>query len=187
MDFDKVIKKRTSIRNYSSKKPKYDKIIDAIEAANLAPSPGNLSFLYYIFVEDPEKIKKIADACQQDFIKDAKIIIAVCSKPAKVKAMYDKRAEKYIKHHAGAAIENFLLKITEMKLASCWVGAFSETTIKNILKVEEGINIEAVLPIAYPAKADKTTPVPKRHLGRIIWFEKWGNKYQKAPRRIGIH
>ena len=185
MDFEKVLRKRASIKNYSPKKVKYDKIIDAIEAAHLAPSPGNLSFLYYILVEDPEKINKIADACQQDFIKDANVIIAVCSNPSKVEAMYDKRADKYIKQHAGAAIENFLLKITDMGLASCWVGAFSETTVKNILKVEKGINVEAVLPIAYPSKTDKTTQKPKRHLGRVVWFERWGNKYQKRNKQVG--
>ena len=42
MDLDKTIKKRTSIKNYSDKKPKDDKIINAIEAASLAPSPGPL-------------------------------------------------------------------------------------------------------------------------------------------------
>ena len=185
MDFNKVIKKRASIRKYSDKKPKYDKIIDAIEAAHSAPSPGNISFLYYILVEDQEKINKIADACQQDFIKDAKVLVVVCSEPTKVKALYDKRAEKYTKQHAGAAIENFLLKITEMKLASCWVGAFSETTVKNVLHVPKDISVEAVLPIAYQAKSDKTTQAPKRHLGRVVWFERWGNKYQKRNKRVG--
>ena len=43
-----------------------------------------------------------------------------------------------------------------MKLASCWVGAFSETTLKHLLKIPAGINIEVVLPIAYAAKSAKT-------------------------------
>src|SRR3989344_5357991 len=104
MDFDKVIKKRASIKDYSDKEVKYDKIIDAIESANLAPSPGNISIIRYIIVEDKETINKIADACQQDFIKDAPVIVVVCSDLQRVKLMYDKRAEKYTKQHVGAAI-----------------------------------------------------------------------------------
>ena len=185
MDFDKLIKKRASIRNYSPKKVKYDKIIDAIEAANLSPSPGNLPILKYIIIQDQKKINKIADACQQKFIKTAKVIVAICSDSKKVELMYDKRSEKYIKQHAGAAIENFLLKITEMKLASCWVGAFSEKTVKDALSIPDEIYVEAVLPIAYQMKTDKTTQKPKPDLGNIVYFDKWKNKYQKPVKKIG--
>jgi len=187
MDFNKVIKQRASIRNYLEKKIKYDKIIDAIEAANLAPSPGNLSILKFIIVEDKETIEKIAEACQQQFIKKAPVLIVVCSNPKNVERMYDIRTDKYVKQHAGAAIENFLLKITDMKLASCWIGAFSDETLKDILKIPEEINIEAVLPIAYPLKTDKTKQKPKPNLGNVIFFEEWKNKYKKPIRRIGSH
>ena len=61
MDFDKVIRKRASIRNYSDKKVKYDKVIDAIEVANLAPSPGNIPLINYIIVEEREIINKLAE------------------------------------------------------------------------------------------------------------------------------
>lgn len=187
MDFDKVIKKRASIRDYSDKEVKYDKIIDAIEAANLAPSPDNIPILRYVLVEDKETINSLGDACQQDFIKDAPALVVVCSESEKTKLMFDKRADKYIKQHAGAAIENFLLKVTEMKLASCWVGAFSEVTVRNIVHVPENIDIEAILPIAYQTKADKTVQKPKIELGRIVYFESYGNKYKKQPKKTGTH
>jgi len=187
MDFNKVIKKRASIRDYSDKEVKYDKIIDAIEAANLAPSPGNIPIIRYIVVEDKETINNLADACQQDFVKDAKILVVICSNPKKVKSMYDERADKYVKQHAGAVIENFLLKITEMKLASCWIGAFSEVTVKNILGVPEDVDIEAILPIAYQTKADKTIQKPKTELGVLVYFDKYGNKYKKPVTKIFPH
>ena len=178
MNLDKAIKTRASIKNYSDKKPSENKILDAIEAANLAPSPGNLNILKFIIIEDLEKIDKIAQACQQPFIKKALIVIAVCSDSKKINIMYDKRADKYIKQYAGAAIENFLLKITDMKLASCWVGAFSETTIKNILKIPDNIDVQAILPIAYKHKTDKTKQKPKTNLGNILYFEEYNNKYK---------
>ena len=187
MDFNTVIKNRASIRNYSQKKPKYDKIIDAIEAANLAPSPGNLPILKFIIIEDEETIEKIAQACQQSFIKKAQVLVVICSDSKNIGRMYEKRADKYIKHHAGAAIENFLLKITDMKLASCWVGAFSDTTIKNALKIPDNIQVEAVLPIAYPSKTDKTKQKSKPNLGNIVFFDVWNNKYKKPIRKTGTH
>ncbi len=187
MDFDKTIKKRSSIRDYYNKKVKIDKVIDAIEAANLAPSPGNIPILKYIIIENKETINQIAQACQQDFVANACFLVVVCSDKKKVEIMYDIRAEKYTKHHAGAAVENFLLKITEMKLASCWVGAFSDTTIKNILKIPEDIDVEAVLPVAYPSKIKKQEQKSKTSLNNIIYFEKYKNKFQKPERRISHH
>jgi len=187
MDLDKVLKQRASIRDYSDKKVKYDKIIDAIEAANLAPSPGNLSILKFLIVEDDEKIQKIAQACQQQFIKKASVVVVVCSDKGNVERMYDARADKYIKQHAGAAIENFLLKITDMGLASCWVGAFSESAIKNSLKIPDEIQVEAVLPIAYESKEKTNKQKPKPNLGNIVYFNEWKNKYKKPVRKIGTH
>lgn len=187
MNLDKALKTRASIRNYSNKSVKYDKIIDAIEAANLAPSPGNLSILKFLIIEDKEKINKIAQACQQQFIKKAPVVIVVCSDSKKIDIMYDKKADKYIKQHTGAAIENFLLKITDMKLACCWIGAFSEITIKNTFKIPENIDVQAILPIACSHKTDKTKQKSKSNLGNIIFFEEYGNKYKKKPRMIGAH
>lgn len=185
MDFDKVIKTRASIRNYSNKEVKYDKIIDAVESASLAPSPGNLQILKFIIIEDKETIEKMSRACQQEFISSAPVVIVVCSDSKNVERMYDKRAERYIKQTAGASIENFLLKITDMKLASCWIGAFSDITIKNLLKIPDNIEIEAVLPIAYPLHKAKQKPKP--NLGNMVYFDEYGNKYQKKPRITGTH
>ena len=47
MDFDKVVKKRASVRKFSSKKPKPEKITELIKTANLAPAPGNLNILMF--------------------------------------------------------------------------------------------------------------------------------------------
>jgi len=187
MNLDKTLKTRASIRNYSDKKPSENKILDAIKAANLAPSPNNLQILKFLIIEDSEKINKIAQACQQPFIKKAQVLVVVCSNSKKVDIMFDKRADKYIKQHAGASIENFLLKITDMGLASCWVGAFSEITIKNILKIPDNIKVQAILPIAYRHKIDKTKQKSKTDLGNIIYFEEWDNKNKKEVRKIGGH
>jgi nitroreductase len=185
MNLDNLLKQRASIRTYSSKKPTEEQVISIIEAANLAPSPGNLPILTYTIVEGPEKINKIAQACQQEFIKSAQILIIICSNPKNVEIMYDKRASKYVKQQTGAAIENMLLKITELGLASCWVGAFSDITIKNALKIPDEIEVEAVLPIAYPLKTDKTEQKLKPVLETRVFFETYKNKEKVPIKKIG--
>lgn len=184
MDFETLAKKRASIRRYSDKKPKIETLIKIIEIANTAPSPGNLPILKYILVQDKEKIKKISEACTQDFIADSPYLIVLCSESKDTEIMYDKRAKKYIKHHVGAAIENMLLYITELGLASCWIGAYSEMMIKNILKIPENIEIEAIIPVAYQLKIDKTTQKKKPPISKRIFFEEWGNQFSKPIKRF---
>jgi len=183
MEFNKLVKKRASIRRYSSKKPKITDIIKAIETSNLAPSPGNLSILRYLIIENHETIEKIAQACQQEFIKQAQFVVVVCSDSKKAEIMYDKRAKKYTKHHTGTAIENFLLKIADMDLASCWVGAFSETTIKTALKIPDRIDVEVVLPVGYQLITDKTKQRHKHSLNGKVFFEVYNNQFQKPIRK----
>jgi len=183
MNLNSAIKKRASIRDYSLKEVKYDKIIDILEAGNLAPSPGNLSLISFIIIDDPEIIYEISQACQQNFIAQAQIVIAVISDSKSAKKLYYERAEKYVRQHSGAVIENMLLKITDVGLASSWVGAFSEITLKRILKIpdDENLIIEAILPLGYPSNIKTTKQKPKIHLGRVVFFEEWKNQYKKSP------
>jgi len=183
MELQKVLEKRASIRRFSPKKVKGEEIIKAIEAANLAPSPGNVQILKYIVVQDEELKEEIAESCCQDFIKTAPAIVVVCSDPTQVKRLYDIRAEKYIKHHVGAAVENFLLKITDLGLASCWVGAFANN-LKNILKIPDNIKIEVVLPVGYEAVGAHTPQKRKYSLNRRVFFEKWKTKQGRSFERV---
>jgi nitroreductase len=180
MNLDKAIKKRASIKKYSEKRVKIEKILEAIGAANHAPAPGNLAALRYIIVQDQETKDQIAEACRQEFVKNAPYIIVICSDPKKIKIMYDVRADTYIKQHAGAAIENFLLKITDLGLASCWVGAFSELILRDRLKIPENIRIEAILPVGYQETLDKTKQKEKPSLFNRLYFDQYKQKLPKS-------
>ncbi|MDD5192979.1 MAG: nitroreductase family protein [Candidatus Nanoarchaeia archaeon] len=177
MEFNEVIKKRASVRNYGTKKPDVELVIKAIESSNLAPSPGNLNIIKWIIVEDKQKIEKIAEASQQEFIKQSQILVVFCSDPKKAESIYDDRADRYVKQHAGAAIENFLLKITESGLSACWIGAYVDESIRAILGIPENIEVEAVFPIGYQAKLCKTKQKQKVSIFERVFFEKWNNKY----------
>lgn len=186
MDFEKVIKKRTSVRRYSSKKIKLEQVMEIIDqAGNLAPSPGNLPIVRYVVVDNPDLIEKIAQACQQPFVSQAPFIIVICTDSKDVEKAYDKRTNKYVKQHTGAVIENMLLKITNMKLASCWVGAFSDTTIRTALNIPDNIDIEAVIPIGHQPVYDKITQKRKPTVENRVYFNAYKNKHYRPYGKIG--
>jgi len=183
MDLDKAIKTRHSVRRFKNKSPNWRDIIKAIDLARLAPSAGNIHSIRFIVVTEDEKLRELAEACQQDFVGTAKYVVVICTDPAETIRHYGERGKKYCTQQTGAAIENFLLKLTELKLATCWVGAFADEQVKQILQIPENCEVEALFPIGYEMPP-KSKQKPKRKLDHILFFNIWGNKYMHEIKKV---
>ncbi|HNZ52181.1 MAG: nitroreductase A [Candidatus Diapherotrites archaeon ADurb.Bin253] len=182
MGVERLIKARRSIRKFKSSKPDWREIIECIDSTRYAPMAGNNFSLKFILVEDGEKIQKLAEAAQQNFITKAKYVIVVCTTPGRTETAYGERGSKYLKQQAGAAIQNLLLKLTECKLATCWVGHFVDEQVKDILDIPDEIDVEAMFPIGYPYEK----PKEKRYieLDSILYFNRYGNKRMEEESKL---
>lgn len=150
MDFDKVIKERHSTRHFLPKDVSFHKVISIIEAGTYAPAAGNIFTTRVIIVTNPEiKLKLVDAAAGQQFLSQVPYVFVVCSDPSQAARSYGKRADLYMSQQAGAAIENMLLKATELGVDTCWVGAFDETTVKRLLHIPDHVKVEALMPIGY--------------------------------------
>jgi len=182
MDFEEVLKTRRSIRKYAltkkgePEKIDIEKIFEIIDAARYAPMAGGIFSLKFILVLDRNKIEKIAEYSQQQFLADAFAIIVVCTDGKATKRFYGERAERYLRQQAGAAIQNMLLKTTELGFASVWIGHFYDDGIKELLKIPDDIFIEALLPIAKPWPNLKLKEKTLIDMKRILYFDEWKGK-----------
>jgi len=179
---NKIIHNRRSIRKFNSKKPDWREIIECIDAMRYAPMAGNNFSLKFILVDNEAKIEQIAKASQQDFVGEAKYVLVVCTTPLRTEISYEERGKGYLKQQAGAAIQNFLLKITEEGLSTCWVGHFMDDQIKSILTIPKDMQVEAILPIGYAFKR----PEQKRiiELDNVLYFNKYGNKKMNTVPKV---
>ncbi len=180
MQLDKTIQSRHSVRKFKSKKPDWRDIIECIDAARYAPIAGGIYSLKFILVDDKEKIQKIAKASQQDFIATAHYVVVACTNPTRTINSYGERGKRYCKQQAGAGIQNFLLKIEELGLSACWVGAFVDDQIKSILKIPADVDVEAIFPIGYEFEKKRTQKM-KIEVDRILYFNEYKNKKMKKP------
>ncbi len=185
MDLTRAIQSRKSVRKFKSKRPDWRDIIECIDAARYAPAAGGYNTLKFILVDDVEKIKKIAKVAQQDFITQAKYIVVVCSNTPRLVNAYEERGEIYARQQAGAAIQNFLLKLEEEGLSTCWVGHFIESQLKSILEIPEKINIEAVFPIGFEYEK-KYSRKAKIDLDNILYFNSYGHKKMKEEKKLDV-
>src|SRR5687767_10947004 len=100
MDLDTVIRKRKSVRSYKAKKPPWDKVLEAIEAANNAPFAGNNNHLKFLIIENEETISKLAKFAEQLWIADASLVILVCSDDTQLENLYGERGRVYSRQGA---------------------------------------------------------------------------------------
>lgn len=185
MDLDKAIKARCSVKKFNSKKPDWRDIIECIDAARFAPMAGGNYTLKFILVSEPEKINEIANCTQQSFCGTAHYIVVACSVPERLVNAYGKEGETYCRQQAGAAMENFLLKITDLGLSTCWVGYFAEDQIKRVLQIPDNVQVEAVFPIGYEYEKRRTKKAPV-DMDNILYFNRYGEKRMKPLKQINV-
>jgi nitroreductase len=180
MDLDKVVEKRHSVRSFKDKKVSWKDVMTAIDSALQGPFAGNMNNLKFIIVENTEKIKNIANHSQQSWISESGILIVVCSDDSFLEKQYGDRGTVYSKQQAGATINTLLLKLTDLGLGNCWVGAYADEYVKRELDIPSDIQVEAIIPVGYenPSKIRKK---PSKHtLERAINWEKWGKNKRPA-------
>jgi nitroreductase len=183
MDLNKAIKNRHSVKKFKEKKPDWRDIIECIDAARYAPMAGSNYSLKFILVSDKEIIRKLAEAAQQTFIAKAHYIVVACSNPSRTINAYGERGEIYVRQQAGAAMQNFLLKLEEYGLSASWIGHFVEEQIKKILMVPDHIHVEAFFPIGYEYEK-KYTRKEKIDLDNILYFDEYNNDKMVNPDRV---
>jgi nitroreductase len=156
MDFDKVLENRKCIRRFNlDKKVTKEQIEKILQAAILAPSAGNIQPWHFVVVKnDGIKLRLTEAALGQSFIMQAPVVIVVCIDLERAEWKYGPRGvDLYSIQATAAACENMFLEVTNLGLGACWVGAFDEKEVRNILKLDENFRPVALLPIGYSAES----------------------------------
>jgi nitroreductase len=179
MDLDALVKKRKSVRSFKDKKVSWKLVLEAIDAALQGPFAGNHDNLHYLIVEDKKMIEKVAGLCEQEWIQEAPILVVVLSDDSNLENIYGERGRIYSRQQAGAAIQTIMLKLTELGLGSCWIGAYSDEMVKHELEIPSNIQIEGMIPIGY--SNDTSKKKTKKELEHVLYWEKW-----KSSRRPTI-
>ena len=92
-------------------------------------------------------------AHNQTFISEAPYVIVVCTNEARIESRYGERGTGlYMIQDAAASVQNMLLAAHAQGLGTCWVGAYDDNAVHDIMGLEEHLWPVAIIPIGYPAK-----------------------------------
>ncbi len=182
MEFFEVIKKRRSIRKYSSKPVEPEKLRQIMEAVRLAPSARHRQPWKFIVITDQKTKEEIHRRAYtaKDFFLQAPVIIAAVGYPTDYVCRNGN-----IAHQVDLAIagEHLVLAATALGLGTCWIVAFDQNELKDILGVPEDAHIVALFTVGYP---DETPPPKERKsLEEIVMSERWGGEPPEWAKQSG--
>ena len=165
-----AIRERRSIRRFTGKDLPDGTLSKLLEAACLAPSAGNRQPWFFYVVKAQNIREELAKAAfGQSFLKEAPVDIVVCVEPERSATRYGQRGEKlYCFQDTAAAVQNILLMAEGLGLNTCWVGAFDEKAVSQILEIPSGRRPVAIIPVGYSSLAEPPKPPSRRALEEVV-------------------
>ena len=169
MDVKTAIRTRRSIRSYDPREVEEEKLVRILESARLSPSASNRQERRFIVIKDPGTRKALSEAARnQKFLAGAPVVIAACSVEKEYVMSCGQLAYPI---DTAIAVDHMTLAAVEEGLGTCWIGAFDEKKVKEILNIPDDIRVVALLPLGYPT--DVPQPTPRKGLDEIVMREKW--------------
>ena len=164
-----LLRKRRSVRKFTSEKIAATLVETLVEAALRAPSSRGINPWEFIVVDDPETLLKLSGAKQHGsaFLKDAPLAVVVCADTAK--------SDVCIEDCSIAAIIVQLTAVS-LGLGSCWAQIrnrmhdrerSSEAYVRDLLGLPDHVMVETVIGIGYPAERKALIPAGRLQRDKI--------------------
>jgi nitroreductase len=170
MEAIKCIETRRSVRRFKSEKVSHDTIKEIVSAAAFAPSWKNTQVTRYTVIDNDEVKAKIAEegvlgfAYNTGTIKNAPALVVVSlvhgrSGFEKDGSYTTSKEDRWEVFDTGLATQTFCLAAHDKGVGSVILGIFDEDKVADIIGLEEGQKVSALIAIGYP---DEQPAAPKR-------------------------
>jgi nitroreductase len=171
MNLKDALEGRRSVRRYTDRPVGRELIVSLLEAAETAPSAGNLRAREYYVITSPELKSALSVAAYgQEHVAKAPVVVVVCADPARSGRRYGDRGQLYSIQDAAAATVCLLLAAFDSGLGSCWTGAFDEAIARDILDLPGRLLPTAIVSIGWPD--ERPAPPPGRDMTEVVhWID----------------
>jgi nitroreductase len=121
------------------------------------------------------KSKLGGTALGQCQVYDAAEMIIVCSNTSREVDRYGKRGRDFysIVDGAFASMLMLLTTVSQGSIAACFVGAFEDDNVSEILNLSKHVKPIGIITLAYPAQ--RTRNYERICLTKLVYYERYGN------------
>ena len=165
-----AIRTRKSVRMFLDQPVEQEKLDQLLEAARLAPSASNRQEWRFVIVRQPETRKLLAGiaACQGHVCK-APVVIVAC---ADTDEHIMQNGQLCYPIDVAIALDHLSLAAVELGLGTCWVGAYDEDKVRQLLDIPDKIRVVQLMPLGYPADLSPVEKV-RLQIEQIVKYEHW--------------
>jgi nitroreductase len=153
---------RRSIRRYEDKDIPEDMLRQILEAGRQAPSAANMQPVHFVVLKDYETKRKLSNKRFSRFIKDCPVLIAGCANVGHI------LTGKWAIVDAAIAMQNMVVAAWALGIGSCWIGAFDEKQVKQLLNIPNSWKVVALITFGYPGEQPKEKR--KKRLEKLFSF-----------------
>jgi nitroreductase len=169
MDFLELVKSRYSVRSYQSRPVEQDKLDRVLEAVRSAPSGSNRQPWKFVVVRDPDVRRRLVAACaQQEFVAAAPLVIAGVGLLPDRMMLCEVPGDPV---DVAIALAHLALAAAAEGLGTCWLGAFHQGLVREVLGIPESAKVIGVMTLGYPADAPR--PKSRKPVGEIVCYDRW--------------
>lgn len=171
-DFYAFLAGRSSVRDFTGE-PVADEDLDYIlKCTGTAPSAGNLEAWDVVVVTEEETREALSEAAfQQEHIRQAPLVLIVCSNYVRSMSRYGERGILYALEDATIACTYMMLAARSRGLESCWTGAFEDEGVREVLGLPQHLRPVALLAVG-KGKEPVQSP-PRMAVGEHVHRESW--------------
>ena len=167
MDVFEAIRTLLAVREYEQRPVPEAVIARILEAGRLSGSAGNKQPWHFVVVQHPDTVRQLAAASPSGpYIAGAPLAIVVIVEPRRI-ALAD----------GGRAIQNMLLAAWAEGVGGNWVRPGETAEVKGQLGIPEDVDVLAILPFGYPARAVGKGEKKRKPLAEIAHRERWGTQF----------
>lgn len=171
MDFLELVSARRSVRSYEPRPVEQEKLERVLEAVRLAPSGSNRQPWRFVVIRNGEIRARLSVACaNQRHVAEAPVVVAG------VGLMPDRVMRGGVPGDAvdlAIAMEHLALAATAEGLGTCWIGAFDQDPVREVLGIPESVKVIELMTLGYPAAAASLRPKTRKPLSEIVCFDHW--------------
>ena len=169
-----AIRKRQSVRSYQDKEIPEEILQEILEAGRLAPSASNIQSWKFIVVKDEHLKQKLVPVCRNQkgevmkFVGEASVVIVGCATNLE---LIMPCGEYSYPIDLAIALDHMSLQASALGLGTCWIGAFYQDEVKEILGIPKGVRVVALMPLGFPKELGSKTG--RKSLSEIVCYDKY--------------
>ncbi len=148
MNFNELILKRESCRNYNGKSVETDLLLKCVDAARLSPSACNSQPWKYYIINGQENAEKIRACIQPNgankFVQNCPAFAIVTEQTATLKSFVIekvKNSQKWAENDIGLSVAHYCLQAANLGLGTCIIGMVEEDKVREYFGIEDKIRL----------------------------------------------